>query len=105
LREGLNATARIILLGLIMDAIYQIIVFKRFYPVEAVIIAVLPGFLPYLLFRVALRASFVAVPLHIKPEKVAQNGGFRLHSSAERFEVRVTSASHVSWIRTVSNAR
>ena len=51
LREGLNATARIILLGLIMDAIYQVIVFRRFYPVEAVIIAVLLGFVPYLVFR------------------------------------------------------
>jgi hypothetical protein len=51
LREGLNATARIILLGLIMDAIYQVIVFKRFYPVEAVIIAVLLGFVPYVIFR------------------------------------------------------
>jgi hypothetical protein len=37
LNEGLNATARIILLGLIMDAIYQAIVLKRFYPAEAVI--------------------------------------------------------------------
>jgi hypothetical protein len=51
LREGLNATARIILLGLIMDAIYQVIVLKRFYPVEAVIIAVLLGFVPYVIFR------------------------------------------------------
>jgi hypothetical protein len=51
LRDALNATARIILLGLIMDAIYQIIVFGRFYPVEAVIIAVLLGFVPYLVFR------------------------------------------------------
>ncbi len=51
LREGLNATARIILLGLIMDAIYQVIVFKRFYPAEAVIIAVLLGFVPYVIFR------------------------------------------------------
>ena len=51
LREGLNATARIILLGLIIDAIYQVIVLKRFYPVEAVIIAVLLGFVPYLIFR------------------------------------------------------
>jgi hypothetical protein len=51
LREGLNATARIILLGIIMDAIYQVTVLKRFYPVEAVIIAVLLGFVPYLLFR------------------------------------------------------
>jgi hypothetical protein len=32
--EGLNATARIILLGLVMDAIYQVIVLRRFYPAE-----------------------------------------------------------------------
>ena len=32
LREGLNATARIILLGLVMDVIYQLIVLKTFYP-------------------------------------------------------------------------
>ena len=51
LSEGLNATPRIILLGLIMDSIYQIIMFERFYPVEAVVIAVLLGFLPYLVFR------------------------------------------------------
>src|SRR4029077_5214343 len=51
LREALNATARIILLGLIMDAIYQIIVFRRFYPVEAAIIAVLLWCVPDLVFR------------------------------------------------------
>jgi hypothetical protein len=49
--EGLNATARIILLGLVMDVIYQVIVLKRFYPAESVIIAVLLGFVPYLVFR------------------------------------------------------
>jgi hypothetical protein len=54
LREGLNATARIILFGLIMDGIYQIIVFKRFYPVKWVVIAVLLGFVSNLLFRVVL---------------------------------------------------
>ena len=51
LREGLNATARIILLGIVMDAIYQIIVLKQFYPVEAAVIAVLLGFVPYVVFR------------------------------------------------------
>lgn len=51
LREGLNATARIILLGVIMDVIYQIIVLKTFYPVESVIVAVVLGFVPYLVFR------------------------------------------------------
>jgi hypothetical protein len=51
LREGLNATARIVLLGFVMDVIYQIIVLKRFYPAESVIVAVLLGFVPYLVFR------------------------------------------------------
>jgi hypothetical protein len=51
LREGLNATARIILLGIVMDVIYQIIVLHRFYPVESVIVAVVLGFVPYLVLR------------------------------------------------------
>jgi hypothetical protein len=51
LREGLDATARIILFGLAMDVIYQVTVFKMFYPVEALIIAILLAFLPYLLIR------------------------------------------------------
>ena len=51
LREGIVATARIILLGLGMDAIYQAIVLKTFYPGETVIIAVLLAFVPYVLLR------------------------------------------------------
>jgi hypothetical protein len=51
LREGLIATARIILLGLTMDAIYQFLVFKTFYPAEAVIVALLLCFVPYLVIR------------------------------------------------------
>jgi len=51
LREGVNATARIFLLGIVMDAIYQALVLKRFYPNEAVVIALLLAFVPYLLIR------------------------------------------------------
>ncbi len=51
LNEGLNATARILLLGLVMDAIYQVIVLKRFYPAEAVIVALLFAFIPYVIIR------------------------------------------------------
>jgi hypothetical protein len=51
LREGLNATARIILLGLAMDMIYQVLVLKTFYPNEAVVIALLLAFVPYLIIR------------------------------------------------------
>jgi hypothetical protein len=51
LYEGLISTARVILLGLCMDAIYQWIVLKTFYPGEAVIVAVALAFFPYLLLR------------------------------------------------------
>ncbi len=51
LREGLTSTARIVLLGLAMDAIYQWRVLDAFYPVEALLIAVFLAFIPYLLLR------------------------------------------------------
>jgi len=51
LREGLNATARIIALGLIMDVIYQAVVFKRFYPDQALVVALVLAFVPYLIVR------------------------------------------------------
>ena len=51
LREGLLSTARVILLGLGMDAIYQFVVLKTFYPGEMVIVALLLAFVPYLILR------------------------------------------------------
>ena len=51
LHEGLISTARVILLGLCMDLIYQLIAFDTFHPAEAVIIAGLLAFVPYLLLR------------------------------------------------------
>ena len=51
LREGLKATSRILALGLVMDTAYQLIVFKTFYPLEAIIVALLLAFVPYLLLR------------------------------------------------------
>ncbi len=51
LYEGLISTARIIILGLVMDTVYQIIQFKAFFPGEAVVIAILLAFVPYLLLR------------------------------------------------------
>lgn len=51
LDEALVATARIILLGLAIDTVYQVIEFETFHPVEAVIIALLLAFLPYVLLR------------------------------------------------------
>ena len=49
--DGVIATSRVLLLGLVMDVAYQLIVFKTFYPGEAAIVAVLLAFVPYLLLR------------------------------------------------------
>ena len=51
LREGLTSTARIVLLGLSMDAIYQLMVLDRFYPAEAFVMAILLAVIPYFIFR------------------------------------------------------
>lgn len=51
LAEGVISTARVLLLGLIMDTVYQLIVLKTFYPVEADIIAIVLALIPYLLLR------------------------------------------------------
>jgi hypothetical protein len=51
LNEGLNATARVLLLGVAMDAIYQFRVFGTFYPAEALMVSVALAFIPYLLLR------------------------------------------------------
>jgi hypothetical protein len=49
--EGVISTARVILLGLLMDAIYQVSELHKFYPGEAVIVALMLAFLPYLILR------------------------------------------------------
>lgn len=51
LREGLLATARIALVGIGMDAVYQGRVLDAFYPGETVIVAFLFAVLPYFLLR------------------------------------------------------
>jgi hypothetical protein len=51
LAEGLNATARVLLLGIGMDAIYQFRVFGTFYPGEALVISFALAFIPYVLMR------------------------------------------------------
>jgi len=62
LREGLNATARIIALGLVMDVIYQAVVFKKFYPDQALVVAFLLAFVPYLIIRGAIARIWRSQP-------------------------------------------
>jgi hypothetical protein len=49
--EGIVSTARILILGVVMDTVYQWVEFKTFYPMQAAVIAVLLAFVPYLLLR------------------------------------------------------
>jgi uncharacterized membrane protein len=51
IEEAIVDTSRIMLLGLVMDSIYQYIVFDAFHPAEAVIVTLLLAFLPYVLLR------------------------------------------------------
>ena len=49
--EGIVSTARILILGVVMDVIYQWKVLDTFYPGQAAVIAILLAFVPYLLLR------------------------------------------------------
>ena len=49
--EGVVSTARILILGIVMDIVYQWLVFKTFYPAQAAVIAILLAFVPYLVLR------------------------------------------------------
>jgi hypothetical protein len=51
LREGLNATAKILLVAVVIDAAYQALELETFYPAEAPIVALLLAFVPYALVR------------------------------------------------------
>jgi hypothetical protein len=51
LREGWHATLRVIVLGVVMDLVYQFIVLKAFRPLELVVIVALLAFVPYVLAR------------------------------------------------------
>jgi hypothetical protein len=65
LKEGLKATAQVILLGIGMDAAYQYLVLGGFRPTEMILVVVLLCFVPYLL----LRGPFTRLARHwFKPE-------------------------------------
>ena len=51
LKDGWKSVGRVFLLGIVMDAIYQFIALKTFYPGEALIVAFVLAIIPYLLIR------------------------------------------------------
>jgi hypothetical protein len=51
LRSGWKSTGRIFVMAMIVDAIYQIVVLRWFYPGEAVVTATVLAIIPYLMLR------------------------------------------------------
>ena len=52
LRDGWKAVGKIFVIAVIIDLVYQLIVLRWFYPGEALLVAVILAFIPYLLIRV-----------------------------------------------------
>ncbi len=50
-REGWKSVGKIFILALLLDVAYQLIVFRWIHPVEALVVAAVLAFVPYLLLR------------------------------------------------------
>lgn len=50
-REGWRSVARVFVLAIVMDVIYQLIVLGWIYPFELILVAILLAVVPYLLIR------------------------------------------------------
>ena len=51
LRQGWKGAGRIFILAVVLDVIYQVIAFHRFYPGEALVVASVLALVPYILLR------------------------------------------------------
>lgn len=51
LKEGWTAELRVIVLGVVMDLVYQYIVFKGIRPLELIVVVFVLAFLPYVVLR------------------------------------------------------
>jgi putative membrane protein len=91
-------------LGLCMDAIYQWIVRKTFYPAEAVIVAIALAFFPYVLLRGPItriaRWRLDAASGEVGNERAIGMTNPSVDTIPGRFEVRATASDHFSWLRT-----
>jgi hypothetical protein len=51
LKDGWKSVSRVFILAIVLDAVYQVIELRWFYPGEAIIVAILLAIVPYLLVR------------------------------------------------------
>ena len=50
-RDGWKSVGKIFVIAIIIDLIYQLAVLKKIYPLEALLVAVILAFVPYLIIR------------------------------------------------------
>lgn len=67
LREGWKAVAKVFVVAVIIDAVYQVMVFRWIYPSELLLLAFLLACVPYLLIRGPANRLAVAWRRHIRP--------------------------------------
>jgi hypothetical protein len=51
LKDGWKAVGKVFILAMVLDAIYQIIELRWFYPGQTALVAIILAIMPYLLFR------------------------------------------------------
>jgi predicted thioredoxin/glutaredoxin len=51
LREGWHRVLRVVMIGVVMEVLYEVIVFKRIQPLQLVVVVLSLAFVPYLLLR------------------------------------------------------
>lgn len=51
LKQGIKSVAKVLVVAVVLDAIFQLIEFRWFYPGEAILVALLLAFVPYLFIR------------------------------------------------------
>ena len=78
IRQGWKATARVFILAIVMDVIYQLIMVRWVYPMELLIVAIVLAVLPYLLIRGPVnrlaswwhrRQNTSVTPLNSRPQR------------------------------------
>ena len=51
IREGFTAITKLVIMAILLDLVYQVLVFRRIYPFEAVDVALVLAILPYFILR------------------------------------------------------
>ena len=81
IREGLTAIGKLALFAIVLDFVYQLIVFRRIYPAEAIDVASLLAIVPYFVLRGPVNRI---AGLRVRPGERASDGGSRPRGRRDR---------------------